>query len=444
MLDKVNLSLVFGYLILALIIGFVSSKRQSGKDFMIADRNLGLFAFVSTIVASIIGGTILVVYTAYIFEFGIGALFGFVGLAIGLVLFAYWGKKLRELARKENFYTIADFLHYKFGRGIGSLVAIIVLVSVVLILLKQFVAGAQILSAISNFSYEFALVLSLGVVFVYLVMGGFRSVVKTDIFQYLLLVFLIFVVGFNLASGTDLNVSNFSTGGMSVILMISFLIYGIIYVWTSADTWQRVYAARDDKVVKRGLTISGLFLLVIGIGITLIGYSAKLSFPNIDPGQAIVYGLVNLLSPNILGLGVVLMFAAIMSTADTFIFVLSTNITKDFIARFKRRELSSNELRKYTRVNLVLILLFVGGLAYFFRNLVDLALINAGLMMSITPVVIGSFRWKLKKRASLISIFSGLIYVIVMVIFGIIVPETMIVAALISFIALLVSQKLCK
>jgi len=65
-------------------------------------------------------------------------------------------------------------------------------------------------------------------------------------------------------------------------------------------------------------------------------------------------------------------------------------------------------------------------------------------MMSITPVVIGSFRWKLKKRASLISIFSGLIYVIVMVIFGIIVPETMIVAALISFIALLVSQKLCK
>ncbi len=444
MLDKVNLSLVFGYLILALIIGFVSSKKQSGKDFMIADRNLGLFAFVSTIVASIIGGTILVVYTAYIFEFGIGALFGFLGLAIGLVLFAYWGKKLRELAHKENFYTIADFLHYKFGRRIGSLVAIVVLVSVVLILLKQFIAGAQILSAITSFSYEFALILSLSVVFIYLIMGGFRSVVKTDIFQYLLLVFLIFVVGFNLASGTDLDVSNFASGGMSVLLMISFLIYGIIYVWTSADTWQRVYAAKNDKVVKRGLTISGLFLLVIGTGITLIGYSAKLAFPNIDPGQAIVYGLVNLLSPNILGLGVVLMFAAIMSTADTFIFVVSTNITKDFIARFKRRELSSNELRKYTRVNLVLILLLVGGLAYFFRNLVDIALINAGMMMSLTPVIIGSFRWKLKKRASLISIIIGLVYVFVMAIMGLVLPETMIPAALISLVVLLFCQKFCK
>jgi solute:Na+ symporter, SSS family len=443
MLNNVNLSFVFGYLILALIIGFVSSKKQSGKDFMIADRNLGLFSFVSTVVASIIGGTILVVYTAYIFEFGLGALFGFVGLAIGLVLFAYWGKRLRELAHKENFYTIEDFLHYKFGRRIGSLVAIVVLISVVLILLKQFIAGAKILSAVSSFSYESALILSLGVIFIYLIMGGFRSVVKTDIFQYLLLVFLIFVVGFNLASGTDLNISNFSSGDMNVFLMISFLIYGIIYVWTSADTWQRVYAARDDKVVKRGLTISGLFLLVIGIGITLIGYSAKLAFPDIDPGQAIVYGLVNLLSPSLLGLGVVLMFSAIMSTADTFIFVVSTNITKDFIARFKRRELSSNELRKYTRINLVLILILIGGLAYFFRNLVDIALINAGLMMSLTPVVIGSFRWKLKKKASLISIVAGLIYVVVMVILRMITPEMMIAAALVSLVALLLGQKFC-
>ena len=98
MLNSLDSSLIIGYIVLVLIIGYISSHKQTGADFMIANRNLGIWQFVATLTATFVGGTILVVYTAYIYEFGAGALFGFLGAGLGLVVFAYLAKKLRRQA----------------------------------------------------------------------------------------------------------------------------------------------------------------------------------------------------------------------------------------------------------------------------------------------------------------------------------------------------------
>jgi len=441
MLDN---SFIIGYIILVLLIGYFSGRRQTGADFMLADRKLGLFDFVGTTVASAVGGGFLVVYTAYVYEFGIGALSAVLGLSLGYISFAFIAKKLRRLAHENDFHTVADYFHFHFDKKTGHFIAFTVGFLFLLFLLNQFIAGTQILSAISGYSYELSLLISASVVLLYLVLGGFRSVVKTDVFQYLILIFLVLVVGFSMVFEAKVPAIEFTKSSMDLPLLISFVVYGLLAVWHSADLWQRIYAAKNDKVIKQGMIISGLLLFVIGFGITMIAFSARIAFPGIDPAQAFVFGLQNLLSPGMLALGIILVFAAIMSSADTIIFVLATNFAKDLMPHVKGRRLLADELRGYTRLGIILIILITTMLAFFFRNLVDIALIVAGIGMSLTPPIIASFIWRLKPGSIVISIVLGLLYLLGWIISGKITPETMISSVLISAIALFVFQKILR
>ncbi|MAG28939.1 hypothetical protein CL632_02235 [bacterium] len=444
MLNSLDSSLIIGYIVLVLIIGYISSHKQTGADFMIANRNLGIWQFVATLTATFVGGTILVVYTAYIYEFGAGALFGFLGAGLGLVVFAYLAKKLRRQAHEHNFHTLADYFDYKFGKNARISMALVVGVLIVLTLLKQFIAGTSILSTISGWPYDSALIVTSLVILSYLLLGGFKSVVKTDIFQYALVLLLVTVVAVSAATNADVGIDDITRSDMSITLIISFFVYGFLTIWNASELWQRIYAAKSDKVVKRGLIVSAVFMLFIGLSIALIGLSVHAKFPNIDPSQAIVFGMMNLLPPAILSFGVVLLFAAIMSTADTHVFMLATNIAKDGIMQFKKRELTNEELMRYTRFGIVGIIIVITSLAYFFRSIIDVALITVGISMTIVPSIIFSFKKKLDPNAIIASISVGIFTVILLGLMNKITPESMVGVVLVSGIVLGIGQLINK
>ena len=235
---------------------------------------------------------------------------------------------------------------------------------------------------------------------------------------------------------------------MSVIIELftglAFFIYGMLHVWASADFWQRVYSAKNDRVVQIGTPIIGVLLILLGLGITLIAYSARIKFPDIDPAQSFVYGIQNMLSPGMLALGVILIFAAVMSSADTIIFVLATNFAKDGVARLKGHSLHADELRRYTRLSIIGIILIGTILAYFFRNIIDITLINAGIAMSVTPAIATAFKWRLNTNAIILSVVIGLLYTFFWIVQGKIGPETMISPVFVSTFALIFFQKLLK
>lgn len=436
--------LILGYIVLCLLIGYFSGRKQTGEDFMIMDRKLGLFSFVCTVVASLIGATAMVVYVAYIFQFGLGALSAILGVAIGFTAFAFYAHRLRALAHEHHFHSMADFFHHSFGGRVGHFVALLVMLQLIILILKQFIGGAGVIVGISSYSYETALLMSAIVIFVYLIMGGFRSVVRTDIFQYLAMLILMFVIGFSMAGQANLPVTAFMENSSSWGIVISFFVLGLVIVWYDPAIWQRVYAAKDDRVVRWGLIYSSIALVILGIGIALIALSAKQAFPDIDPAQALVFGITHLLPPGLVGLGAILIFAAIMSSADTILFLIASNITKDFIRPLKKRDLSPDELTYYTRWSLMIVIAVAAGLAYFFRDLVKLALINDALGMTLAPAIIASFFTRLKSRAVGWSIASGIIYTFVWIALDNTSPEAMISAIVPSAIILVILQKFLK
>ncbi len=442
MLTSVDTSLILAYILIVLVIGYFSSRKQSGADFMIANRELSLFSFVSSVVASGIGGTILVVYTAFIYEFGAGALFGFLGMMCGYLLFWYMSKSLREQAHVHDFHTMADHFIHRIGRRAGLLVGGVITTLMTISLLKQFIAGAGILSAISGWSYDVALFTSTGVVLLYLLMGGFKSVVKTDVFQYGVLIILVVVIALSFITQSHITFAEVIRSDMSATLALSFFMYGFLVVWHLNELWQRIYAAKNDQVIRKGMVIAGVCMLVIGIGIALIALSVRVSLPGIDPEKAIVYGMLEVLPPELLGLGIVLLFAAIMSTADSIVFILATNIAKDGVSTLWNKKLSSENLMRITRTSIIVIMCVGTLLGYFFRDIVDVAIFSAGIGMSIVPTIIASFTKYVHSTVSITSIVVGLTYVCVLGILGMTTPEYMMSTILVSGLVFIVGMSI--
>ncbi len=436
-----NLVMLIGYALVCIIIGLVSTKGNRDDDYLIAGRKIGLFGFVSTVVASYIGGAAIVAYSAYVYKFGISAIAVFVGTSAGFLLFIPYALKLRKFSTKQKFLTLSDWFYFKYGKKTGVASALILFVVYFGMLLNQFIAGSSILANISGWSYETALLASALVITIYLFAGGFKSVVKTDVFQYIIMLILFVLLAYVLIKG-DQNftreITDFSD--MNISMTIAFILFGILIIFQSAEYWQRVYAAKSNKVVKTGFITSAVLVLVTGLAITIVGLSAHYLIPDIAPRDAFAEGLKVLAPQKFIGAGLVLLFAAIMSSADTIIFVLASSVAKDYISHFSKKEITQHNLKMQTKIFIVLFTFLGFLLAFFFRNIIDVIVFITGVGFTIVPAAIASFHFKIEKQAALASFIAGVVYVLVLFASGHLIPELSVASFVVALLFLIVFQ----
>lgn len=440
-LSLFNLSMLIVYALVCIIIGLISTKGNRDDDYLIAGRKIGFLGFVFTVVASYIGGAAIVAYSAYVYKFGISAIAVFIGTAAGFLIFIPYALKLRKYSTKKQFLTLSDWFYFKFDKKTGLVSAIILLVVYFGMLLNQFIAGSSILANISGLSYETALLISASVITIYLFAGGFKSVIKTDVFQYVIMFILFVLLAYVLIKGdhdfsreaTDLSDMNFS-------MTIAFIFFGILIIFQSAEYWQRVYAAKSNKVIKTGFIASAILVLVTGLAITIVGLSAHYQVPGIAPRDAFAEGLKVLAPKKFIGAGLVLLFAAIMSSADTIIFVLASSMAKDYIAHFSKKEVTQHNLKIQTKIFIVLFS-FVGFLlAFYFRSIIDVIVFITGVGFTIVPAAVASFHFKIEKQAALASFLSGVGYVLILFVTGNLLPELSVASFLVALIFLVLFQ----
>ncbi len=440
-LDLLDFYLLIGYAVVCVVIGFLSGRGHKDEDYLIAGRKIRLVGFVSSVIASYVGGAAIVLYSAYVYKFGISAIAVFLGTAAGFLFFIPYALKLRNISGEKKFITLSDWFYFKFDKQTGLMSALILFVVYFGMLLNQFIAGSSILSQISGLKYEIALLISASIITVYLLVGGFNSVVKTDVFQYIILFVLFILLGVILLRG-DQNftseLTNFSR--MNPLMTIVFIIFGILIIFQSAEYWQRVYAARSNKVVKRGLIWASVFVIITGLAISIVGLSAHLHVPDIDPGRAFAEGLTILIPKKFIGASLVLLFAAIMSSADTIIFVLASSVSKDYIANFTRKQITQHNLKNYTRFFILLFSLLGFLFAWFFRDLVTVIVFITGIGFTIIPAAIASFHINLSKKAAFFSFLAGIIYIFILIATNNLVPELSIASVVVSALVLLIAQ----
>jgi Na+/proline symporter len=415
-LSPFDILLLVLYASTSLGIGLYASRRKSDTDFMIAGRRIGIIGFVTSVVASYIGGAALVAYSAYVYRFGISAFAVFIGTAIGFLVFIPYALKLRKFSGEKQFYTLSDWFYFKFNKPTGLFSAIILLIVYSGMLLNQFIAGSSLLASISGWSYETGLLLSAALIVTYLLAGGFRSVIRTDIFQYLvLLVIIILIASVIFQDKKDFAFELVDFSRMNAGMTIAFTAFGIFIIFQSAEYWQRVYGARSDRIVRDGFILSAIFTVITGIAITIVGLAAHRHLLNIEAKDAFAKGLTLLLPRKLLGASLIMIFAAIMSAADTQIFVLASSVAVDWYDKLSGRKSDDKRRMLITRLGIIGVSLFSCIGAYFLRDLEAVIIFITGIGFTIIPASIASFHWKISSSSALLSFISGIAYIFTLI-----------------------------
>jgi Na+/proline symporter len=334
-LSNLDFALVFIYFAILLFIGYFSSRKQKDEDYLIADRKLGAWATMATMNASK-SGSILMTFVALVYLYGFSAVWYFVGVIAGIVLFIPFALRLKEHS-EQKFYTLADYFKKIYGKKpaiFASLISILIMFGLSVV---NIIAGTKVFVFFTGWTFWICATIMIFIVLFYLLLGGFKAVVKTDILQYIAMVFILLMLTFVLFKGSLIPVSDWNVFNSDIITIIGFFIVGILFPFASPDLWQRVYSSKGKKELKSGLILSVIFYAFMGLLLALVALTVKAQFPTINPDLALLHGFANLLPSGILGLSLVLLFSAIMSNLDTYIFTESSSLVQDFFNWGKSR-----------------------------------------------------------------------------------------------------------
>lgn len=334
-LGNFDLFLIFIYFAVLLVIGYYASRRQKEEDYLIADRNLGTWQTMMTVNASKTG-SILMTFVALVYLWGFSAIWYFVGVVVGALLFIPFAMKVKERITDKH-YTLPHYFKFAYGKNAGFFASLLSIILMFGLLVVNLIAATKLFVFFTGWEFLICALIVMAVVLIYVLMAGFSAVVKTDILQYLAMMFILGLLAIFLFNGSLIPASEWHLFNAGSIAILGFFIVGVMFAFGSPDLWQRVYSAKSKKEVRNGLLISVIIYAIMAFLLALIALTVKVQFPGIDPDLALIYGFAHLLPEGLLGLSVVLLFAAIMSSIDTYIFTAGASLIQDFFDWDKRR-----------------------------------------------------------------------------------------------------------
>ena len=413
MLNTLDYIFIVIYFIVILVVGFWSGHKEEKEDYLIAGRKLRSFEATTTIFSSRIGAAILLTYTALVYLYGLGAYWYFIGSVFGLFVFYFFGKKVKKIGDKEKFYTLSDFFFYLKGKTAGYLSAIVVIIIMFGWVVLNFTAGAKLVEAYTPINYNWSVLLIGLIIITYLIAGGFKAVVKTDIIQTLgIFLFFVLMIYLLVNSETKPKIVISDLFAIPTKEIINFFLAGFFIPMASPELWQRVYAIKNQKHFKRSLILSSVFYFIIGFILLMIGLVIRTEITDISADTALIVGFSSLLPMGLAGLSVVIIYSAVSSSADTYLFTAASSITQDFMEK-------SGTIRKeklFVTMRVIMAILMVLGVtaAIILRDIIDTTFFFVSLIMSLGFLIVVIWIYpKINKYSVILSIIFCLIGVII-------------------------------
>lgn len=407
--------IVFFFLSL-LLIGFISSKKTSSnsEDYLLSSRKVGLFLFVLINVSTWYGGIIGV--GEFTYRYG---LLSWVTQGLPYYVFAFlfaifFAKKIRA----ASLFTIPDKLNEVYGKKVAIISAIIVFILVTPA--PYLLMSANLISLVFNMPILISLIIGVILSGSYLIKGGFRSNVYADAYQFFVM-FIGFIIIFFVCLTNYGGVEYFEkklpqshllfTGNTSPAFLI---VWFLIAMWTFADPGfhQRSYAAKSGDVAKKGIIISIFFWALFDFLTTSTGLFSKAILPDLStPVLAFPLLAEKVLSPGLKGIFYAAMFATILSTLNSFLFLSATTISRDFIYRIKKSA-DDNKLKSYTIIGLIISGLLSIIIAFLIPSVVEIWYTIGSLFIpSIILAVISAYylRFKISNRILIVEMIGSVL-----------------------------------
>jgi len=337
------------YLFIILGVGLLSKKSLSEDDYLFASRKLTLPAFIATFVTTWYGGILEI--GRFTFENGIitWIIFGFFYYISTVLLLIFIAPKIH----KNNINTIPGYFHRNFGYISG------IISSIIILLLSSPAPYLMIFATIFNHVYDINYIYSIliGLFFSvsYIMLGGFKSIIKTDKIQFILMYVGFIIILIKLYSdfgGISFLINNSPEGHLELSnklplgYIISWLFISMI-TFIDPNIFHRVYSAKNQKILYNGILLSIAFWIIFDFLTISTGLYASAIIKSSDITSSPYLVLSDMVLPPYLQIFFIIsLLSIVMSTIDSFTFTSAITIGN---------EMKNNKSMKFnTRIGLLI------------------------------------------------------------------------------------------
>ena len=403
--------------IIFLFIGVIYSRNFQGlKNYLTANRNIGFISLTTSLTASALGAWILFGPASASSWGGLGAIIGYsLGTAFPMFFFIYLGKKIRKEFPKGS--TLIEFLRKKFGKSLFKLILVMTIFYMFIFLCAEVTAVAVLINYISGTELWITALIVLLCTLSYTLYGGLRVSILTDNIQMIVICFLLLISLIYILSSTGSKFSfDFVKNTNPQLLSGSYIpgyTAGLTFFIAVAATnlfhqgnWQRIYAAKDYKTLKKSLIFS--FLIIVPI-VFFMGFTGLVAF-SIDSSIRPDLGFFSLLLSEqafmFSILVIILGLALTISTIDTLINAISSLIVVDGKATFKlKKKINYLNFSKNIIIFLSMISFVIASYGF---DILYLFLLADLFCCAFVLTVFYSFYNKIDEKTAYISIIIGL------------------------------------
>ena len=340
-------------------VGFYCRAHTTDVNgFVLGGRSVGPWLTAFAYGTSYFSAVVFVGYAGQFgWKFGIASTWIGIGNAVigSLLAWAILGRRTRIMTQHLNSATMPQFFGQRFDSTplkIGA--SVIVFIFLIPYTASLYNGLSRLFGMAFNIDYSVCILLMSVLTAVYVIAGGYMATAINDFIQGIIMLFGIVTViaaviaskgGFMEALRGLAAVSDETTAGLPGAFNSFFgpdpLNLLFVVILTSLGTWglpqmvQKFYSIKSESDIKKGMIISTLFAIVVSGGCYFLGGFGRLFSDQIDIAaggyDSVIPTMLSGLSPLLLGLVVILVLSASMSTLSSLVMASASTLTIDFL-----------------------------------------------------------------------------------------------------------------
>jgi sodium/proline symporter len=415
------------YLVILLVIGIWGGKDSHDVEgYFAAGKKLPSWVLAFSSNATGESAWLLLGLTGTGYVFGMHALWIVMGEVLGVaVAWAFVARPFKAYTDRYRSITVPDFLEDRFQdrahvfRLVG---AVIILSMVAFYVAAQLTATGKAFDSFLGTGYRAGVFIGLAVILFYTGVGGFKAVAYSDFVQGVLMFGCLLTlpfVGIAAVGGWGAFVDGLRAadpnlllpgGGMGftatgVASTVGFLGVGLAFLG-APQLLGRFLAARSQREIVKAGPIAVICIIVFDMGAIFAGMAGRLLYPGLaDPETILPQMAAGLFPAFFTGIFLVVVLAAIMSTADSLLILASSSVVRDLYQKMFRPDAAQRVLSLLGKA--VTVVLGLAGLliALTAERVIFWFVLFAwsGLACAFAPTVLLSLFWSRTTRAGAVA-----------------------------------------
>ena len=426
------------YIAIMAAIGINSYRKASSlTQFVVGGRSAGPWTSAFAYGTAYFSAVLFIGYAGRSgYDYGLWAMLVGVGNAFlgGYLAWKILGSRTREVTKRLKIKTMPQFFEQRYdSRLLKTIAAIIIFIFMTPYSASVYSGLSYLCEIVLNVDYHIAMLVIAIVAAAYVVLGGYLASLSADLIQGVVMIAGVIAMLFTVSNAPE--VGGFSNGISSVWAIMqdkgiadfqSIPLSGLIslILLTSLGTWglpqmvHKFYGVADERGIRAGTVISTFFCAIISIGAYYIGSLTRLFFtdvPKLSNGtksyDIMIPQILNGVLPEfLLGVVLVLVLAASVSTLSSITLTSCSTFSMDLIAASMKKDMDKKQTLLLTRI---LCLIFIIGsyfIASFKSPILTLMSFSWGSVAGsfLAPYLLGLYFKQINKAGAFAGMLGGL------------------------------------